>query len=124
MLRFAHLPDAADPAILIWGDATALDRLAALLREAARNGRGRTLVDPSHSPAVSLEITVRGGGMTHVSGSQFRWSLRRADCDRFAGLVDVVSTSDTPCHHYLDDTEGRGLTTKVSKGEYPDDFRP
>jgi hypothetical protein len=48
----------------------------------------------------------------------------RADCDRFAGLVEVVSTSEKPSHHYLDDTEGRGLTIKVSKGEYPDDFKP
>jgi hypothetical protein len=76
MLRFAHLADAADPAVLIWGDATALGGLAALLREAAQNGRGMTLADPSQAPAVSLEITERGGGMTHVSGSQFRWSLR------------------------------------------------
>ena len=124
MLRIAHLADAADPVMLIWGDGTALDRLAALLRQAAQNERGMTLADPSKAPAVSLEITERGGGMTRVSGSQFRWSLRRTDCDRFAGLVEVVSISDTPCHHYLDEAEGRGLTIKVSKGEYPADFRP
>ena len=124
MLRFAHLADAADPVMLIWGDAAALDGLAALLREAGEQGHGLTFIGSSRAPAISLEITELGGGMMHLSGSRFRWSVRPDECDRFAKLVDVISASDTSCHHYLDDAEGRGLTIKVSKGEYPDDFLP
>jgi hypothetical protein len=123
MLRFAHLADAADPVMLVWGDETALSRLAALLREAALTGEGMTIGDPSQAPTISLEIIEKGdGGLTRLAGSQFRWSVRRADCERFGGLVDAVATSDVPCHNYLDDTDGQGLAIKVSKGEYPADF--
>lgn len=124
MLRLAHLADAADPLMLIWGDAAALDGLASALREASQGGRALTLRDAARDLQVTVDATETGGGMIELSPLTFRWLIRRADGDRFASLVDVVSTSSAPCHHYLDDTEGRGLTTKVSKGEYPDDFRP
>jgi hypothetical protein len=121
VLRFAHLADATDPLMLIWGDAHALEGLAAMLQV----GRGVVvLIDTLGPVQIEIEIGDVGGGMCQFSGSEFRWSIRREDCERFAGLVNVVASSATPCHHYLDVAEGRGLNIKVSKGEYPDDFRP
>jgi hypothetical protein len=121
VLRFASLPNAADPLMLIWGDRRALEGLAALLR----HGRGVVvLIDTLGPVQIAIEISDLGGGMAQLSGSDFRWSIRRDDCERFADLVNVVASSATPCHHYLDDVEGRGLTIKVSNGEYLDDFRP
>jgi len=90
MLRIAHLADAANPVMLMWGDGTARDRLAAMLRHAAQDGRETTLSDASQAPSVSLEITEDGGGMTRVTGSQFRWSLRRADCEPAASVAREV----------------------------------
>jgi hypothetical protein len=113
------LADAADPLILIWGDTPALEGLAALLKR----GRGVTILIDTLTPVeIAIEIGDVGGGMSQLSGLEFRWSIRRDDCGRFADLVSAVACSATSCHHYLDDAEGRGLAIKVSKGEYPDDF--
>ncbi len=107
--------------MLIWGDKRALEGLAALLQ----HGRGVTvLIDTLGPVQIAIEISDLGGGMAQLSGSDFRWSVRRDDCGRFAHLVNVMASSATPCHHYLDDAGGPGLLIKVSNGEYPDDFRP
>jgi hypothetical protein len=122
MLRIADLADAADPVLLIWGDAPALDLFATLLRDAALTGAEATLADPVRTVRISLQVTEAGGGLTRSPDAGFRWLVRRADCDRFADMIDAVSASDAACHDYLDDAEGRGLTIKVSKGEYADEF--
>ena len=70
---------------------------------------------------IEVEIAA-GGGMTRLSASRFSWRLAPADCERFARLTAIVSNAEMPCHHYLDDSEGRGLAIKVSKDEYPDNF--
>ena len=122
MLRIADLADAADPLLLIWGDEAALNGLAARLRDAALTGAGTTLVDPVRALRVTLQIDEAGGGLIRSPGAGLKWVVRPTDCDRFAALVDVVSSSNAACHHYLDDAEGRGLTIKVSKGEYSEEF--
>jgi hypothetical protein len=121
MLRFAYLDDTADPSVLIWGGASALEALAGMLQV----GRGVViLIDTLGQTQIEIDIDDLGEGMSRLSESEFRWSIHRDDRERLVDMISVVASCTTPCHHYLDDPQGRGLAIKVSKGEYPDDFQP
>jgi hypothetical protein len=82
------------------------------------------------APATDEEVTVRvhngASGLRRVATTvaEFVWEIAPSDVGRFADLAQVVGRSDRPCHHYLDAHTGVGLTVKVSKDEYPDDFLP
>ena len=131
MLRFTFLGETGDPLVLPWGNGPALNSLSAVFRGLHRRQKELSLgeldfCEPVAGEQIIVVPSEVGGGMTQVAGSpaQFRWAISLADCDRFADEVDVVAGWQTPCHQYLDDASGGGVTVKVSKDEYTPTFRP
>ena len=126
-ISIGFFPDFLDPTVLFWGSLEALDQLAAFLRGMARQGKGRIFlneqnwINPRRGTRIWLEVSQPASGMTKVPGTakaDFTWRINVSQALKFADLIESLSKSQKPGHHYLDSEVKDEVVVVVSRGEY------
>ena len=132
MLRYAFFDDfKGRDRLLLWGDQGDMRALTDFLRQFAESPK-EVRFDQLGFYAVAGEIVTvvprakSGGHLKRVSpgNKAFRWELDQTASERFADLVDPLTTR--PGHQYLEPwmVVAGEPTVMVSCGEYPEDLRP
>jgi len=119
--------------LLVWGSEDGLLCFRDFLRRLSPSQGWRSLDDiPSFasSDGMRLVVGVTTVGLTSLQKLEsgrpgtWQWSICPTQLPSFVERVEVVASSVGQGHHYLDSDEPAGGTVIVSKGEYPDNFRP
>jgi hypothetical protein len=120
MLRISFLPSDFNPMVLVLGEAEDLHRLAATLRNFAREPAGVQL------DASRICLAASDGLLgIHPAGADgaFLWRLDAAHAQRFADQIDSLAQPDRLAgSEILECTTEEEIPVKVSRGEYTDDF--
>jgi hypothetical protein len=120
MLRVGFLPSDFNPMVLMLGEAEDLHRLAATLRQFARD---RTDTPVEH---CSVRLTAAAGPLgIHAAPEPhaFLWRLDEAHAQAFADQIDLLAQpSRVAGSEILACTTEEEIPVKISRGEYTDDF--
>jgi hypothetical protein len=118
MLRIAYLPSDFNPMVLVLGEAEDLHRLAATLRQFAREPADAALENSC------VHLTASDGPLgVHASADTFLWRLDSAHARTFADQIDsLAQPSRLAGSEILECTGEEEIPVKISRGEYTDDF--
>ena len=120
MLRIGFLPSDFNPMVLMLGEAEDLHRLAATLRQFARQPAETSL------ERSCVRLTASGGPLgIHPAGESgvFLWRLSASLATNFADQIDELAVpSRLAGSEILECATEEEIPVKVSRGEYTDDF--
>ena len=112
--------------MVFWGDKTAIEQLANLLRAGAVGtgplGLG-SFSEAVDGRAIIIRTAVPERGM-RSSDFGFEWALSSQNMIDFADALDVLAESHGPGHQYPECGVSDEIAVMASCGEYPDDLRP
>lgn len=115
------------PVVLLWGDATGMRALSALLRKMLVVPSAMTLSEfceaaDGRTITVRMRANRRDTGMRLIH-EDLEWTLRPQSADDFAALIEALAASGKSGHHYLTCGVTDEITVMVSQGEYPETLR-
>jgi hypothetical protein len=127
MMRIAFLPGDFNPMILMLGEAEDCRALGGVLRRFARDGQDVAFGDLGfcHIVGTDVLLTAASGpaGVQQCEGHALIWRVPAEMAASFADrLDDLAEPSRVAGSEALDCGTGDGITVKVSRGEYTDDF--
>lgn len=127
MMRIGYLPSDFNPMILMLGEAEDCRALGGVLRRFARDGEDVALGGLGFCTVVGKDVllTAASGpaGVQQCEQHAFIWRVPQALAAGFADRLDDLADPArlAGCEH-LDCATEDGITVKVSRGEYTDDF--
>ncbi|WP_428487308.1 hypothetical protein [Rhodopila sp.] len=127
MMRIGFLPSDFNPMILMLAEAEDIRALGGVLRRFAREGRDLAFRDLGFCRTAGIDLLLTGSagsaGVQRRDKSAFVW---RVPADLAAGFADRLDDLAEPGRiagsEALDCGTVDGITVKVSRGEYTDDF--
>jgi hypothetical protein len=126
-MRIGFLPSDFNPMLLMLGEAEDIRALGGVLRRFARDGQDVVFGDLGFCRVSGADVmltSVTGpAGVQPCEGHAFIWRLPPEAAARFADrLDDLAEAGRVAGSEYLDCGTEDGITVKVSRGEYTDDF--
>jgi hypothetical protein len=127
MMRIGFLPSDFNPMILMLGEAEDCRALGGVLRRFARDGEDVAFADLGFCQVVGTGVLLTAApgpaGVQQCEGHEFLWrvppEMAAAFADRLDDLADPGRIAGSEA---LDCGTEDGITVKVSRGEYTDDF--
>ena len=126
-MRVGFLPSDFNPMILMLGEAEDCRALGGVLRRFARDRQDVALAGLGFcqvvGPDVLLTAAAGPAGVQHCQGHAFIWRIPPEIAAGFADrLDDLADPARAAGSESLDCGTEHGITVKVSRGEYTDDF--
>jgi hypothetical protein len=127
MMRIGFLPSDFNPMILMLGEAEDCRALGGVLRRFARDGTDVAFSGLGFchvlGPDVLLTAAPGPAGVQQCKESAFIWRIPSETAAEFAErLDDLADPGRIAGSEALDCSTRDGITVKVSRGEYTDDF--
>jgi hypothetical protein len=127
MMRIGFLPSDFNPMILMLGEAEDCRALGGVLRTFAREGADISFTGLNFcqvtGPDLLLTAAAGAPGVQRCEGHAFIWRVPPELAAGFADrLDDLAGSARTAGSEALDCGIEDGITVKVSRGEYTDDF--
>jgi hypothetical protein len=127
MMRIGFLPSDFNPMILMLGDAEDCRALAGVLRRFAREQLDVAFRDLGFCRCADIGLRLTAGpgtaGIRHAGGTDFVWCVPP---DHAAGFADRLDDLGEPGRiagsEILDCGVEDGVSVKVSRGEFTEDF--
>lgn len=127
MMRIGFLPSDFNPMILMLGEAEDCRALGGVLRRFARDGQDVAFSDLGFCRIVGEDVLLTSAagplGVQKCDGHAFIWRVPAQAAAGFAERLDDLAESGRLAgSEDLDSGTEDGISVKVSRGEYTDDF--
>jgi hypothetical protein len=127
MMRIGFLPSDFNPMILMLGEAEDCRALGGVLRRFARDQQDVAFTDLGFCQMVKTDVRLTASpgppGVQRSDGHAFIWRVPSETAADFAGRLDnLAEPSCIAGSEQLDCGTEDGITVKVSRGEYTDNF--
>jgi hypothetical protein len=127
MMRIGFLPSDFNPMILMLGEAEDCRALCAVLRRFARDGADVMFADLGFCQVAGTDVLLTAApgpaGIQRCEGHALIWRVPQELAANFAErLDDLAEPGRIAGSEQLDCGTEDGITVKISRGEYTDDF--
>ena len=127
MMRIGFLASDFNPMVLILGEAEECRALGGVLRRFARDGQDVAFAELGFCQVVGTDVLLTGAagpsGVQRCEDHAFIWRVPPEAAAAFADrLDDLAEPSRVAGSESLDCGTQDGITVKVSRGEYTEDF--